>query len=247
MSHPVIPFNRTARPLLALIGSACLVACATTKTAPQPIDQRVAFRDAAYALPQPRPAQAVEVQSASLWSNTPGSLFGDRRARGPGDILTVSIDINDEAEMQNSVSTQRDSAQSFNVGSFFGLANLINDALPDGSNLDPGLDIRRGSLTDGTGRLSRAETITLTLAAQIVDLTPNGDLAIAGYQSVQVDGEARTLAVSGVVRREDISRRNVITLDKIANAQVVYGGRGVVNRQVKDKAGSRVLDAVIPF
>lgn len=233
------------------LGPITLAACATTKTAPQPIDQRVAYRDTgvAYPLVGPRPGEAVEpiVQSASLWSNTPGSLFGDRRARGAGDILTVRIEIEDEADLRNSVTTERDSQQNFSLGSFFGLANLIEDALPDGSNLDPGLDIRRGSTVDGTGQLRRRENITLTLAAQVVDLTPNGDLAIAGYQSVQVDGEARTLAITGVIRREDISRRNVITLDKIANAQVVYGGKGIVNRQTRDRLGHRVIDTVVPF
>lgn len=232
-------------------GALTLVACASTRPAPQPIDQRVAYRDTglAYPLHQPRAGEAVEpiVQSASLWSATPGSLFGDRRARGPGDILTVRIEIEDEADLRNEVSTARDSEQNFSVGSLFGLANLINDALPDGSNLDPGLDIRRGSTVDGTGQIRRREDITLTLAAQVVDLTPNGDLAIAGYQSVQVDGEARTLAITGVIRREDISRRNVITLDKIANAQVVYGGRGIVNRQTQDKLGHRVVDTLVPF
>jgi flagellar L-ring protein precursor FlgH len=113
--------------------------------------------------------------------------------------------------------------------------------------LDPAVDISRGSNVDGSGQLRRGETLSLTLAAQVSEITPNGDLVIIGRQNVQVEGEARTLFVSGVVRREDISRRNVITLDKIANAQVGYDGSGAVSRSANDRAGTRVLDKVIPF
>lgn len=226
-----------------------MTACASAPV--KPVDQHIAYRDQAnlnhLQSLHGQGYQDAPVKTASLWSNTPNSLFGDRRARGPGDILTVQIDINDEADMRNTLSTERDSEQSFSLGSLFGLDQLLSDVLPDGANLDPGIDIRRGSNVDGSGQLRRQEEITLTLAAQVVSVTPNGDLAIAGYQSVQVDGETRTLAVSGVIRREDISRQNVITLDKIANARVIYGGAGVVNRQTDDRWGHKVIDTVVPF
>ncbi|MGB3455975.1 MAG: flagellar basal body L-ring protein FlgH, partial [Litorimonas sp.] len=119
--------------------------------------------------------------------------------------------------------------------------------LPEDGDLDTAVDINRGSTVDGSGQLRRAETLSLTLAAQVADVTPNGDLVIIGRQNVQVEGQARTLFVSGVVRREDISRRNVITLDKIANAQVGYDGSGSVSRTTVDRPGTRALDTLIPF
>lgn len=124
---------------------------------------------------------------------------------------------------------------------------MIEDILPNGSTLDPAVDIQRQTNVDGSGQLRRGETLSLTLAAQVAEVTPNGDLVIIGRQNVQVEGEARTLFVSGIVRREDISRRNVITLDKIANAQVGYDGSGAVARSINDRVGTRVLDTVIPF
>jgi flagellar L-ring protein precursor FlgH len=184
---------------------------------------------------------------ASLWNNAPNSLFGDRRARGLGDILTVQIDIDDEAEMRNSVSTDRQSGQSFGIGNLFGLKNLIEDILPSSADLDNAVSIERESNVNGSGQLRRGEKLTLTLAANVVDITPNGDLEISGYQDIRVNNEVRLLAVSGFVRREDITRRNVVSLEKIANARVVYGGRGQVTRAVRDKTGQRVLDNIIPF
>ena len=54
---------------------------------------------------QPLPV-SLETRSpqdeASLWSRDRGSLLGDRRAMGQGDILTVVIEIDDRAEISNS-------------------------------------------------------------------------------------------------------------------------------------------------
>jgi flagellar L-ring protein precursor FlgH len=228
-----------------LLAATTLVACGTTG-APQravvqaPVVQPAPVVPAAYA-PPPR------AQSASLWSHSPESLFGDRRARGPGDILTVRIDIDDQAEMRASVATDRSANEGFGIGNLFGLGELWDNLLPEDGDLDTAVDINRNSNVDGSGQLRRGETLSLTLAAQVADVTPNGDLVIIGRQNVQVEGEARTLYVSGVVRREDISRRNVITLDKIANAQVGYDGSGAVSRTTIDRSGTRLLDTVIPF
>ena len=44
---------------------------------------------------------------ASLWSGTKSSLLGDRRAMKTGDILTVVIEINDQASISNSTARSR--------------------------------------------------------------------------------------------------------------------------------------------
>ena len=232
-------------PLMALATALALTACASTN-APKRAAAPVQTAPLAYSMPNPA-AQPATVQTASLWTNSPDSLFGDRRARGPGDILTVQIDIDDSADMRASVANDRSSTENFSVGSLFGLTEFIDNVLPGSNSLSPAVDLNRDSQVDGSGQLRRRETLSLTLAAQVAEVTPNGDLVIIGRQNVQVEGEARSLFVSGIVRREDISRRNVITLDKIANAQVGYDGQGSVARTTNDRIGTRVLDTVIPF
>src|SRR5690606_4927757 len=66
--------------------------------------------------PQARPASAN-----AIWRTGSRTFFGDQRARNVGDILTVSIDIRDRAQTQNS--TQRTRANEINSGvsNFFGL------------------------------------------------------------------------------------------------------------------------------
>ena len=233
---------------LLMFGLTGLSLCACSST-PQPVAPNIIYGTPPSQVlkASARPAAAPAYGKASLWDNAPNSLFGDRRARGLGDILTVQIDIDDEAEMRNSVSTDRQAEQSFGIGNLFGLTNIIQDILPSGSDLDEAISLERDSSVSGSGQTRRGERLTLTLAANVVDITPNGDLEISGFQDIRVNNEVRLLAVTGFVRREDITRRNVVSLDKIANARVVYGGRGQVTRAVRDKVGQRAIDNIIPF
>lgn len=186
-------------------------------------------------------------QETSLWSSSPKSLFGDRRASQVGDLLTVLVEIEDEAEIKNSETNNRQTTDNFGIGAFFGLPEVINRNLPDGASLTPAVDITRDRNTNGDGVIKREETITLRLAVQVVDVKPNGYLQLAGQQQIMVNSEVRQLQVSGLIRTEDISRQNVITYDKIADARIYYGGRGNLTDTVKPRAGNKLLQKIIPF
>ena len=51
------------------------------------------------------------VDGASLWSGSQNSLLGDRRAINKGDILTVVIQIDEEAERSQTAPRVHDQAQ----------------------------------------------------------------------------------------------------------------------------------------
>ncbi|MFP7569302.1 flagellar basal body L-ring protein FlgH [Marivita sp. S2033] len=184
---------------------------------------------------------------ASLWSGDQSSLFGDRRASTTGDILTVLIEIDDEAEISNSTSRGRSSTESLGVPQLFGLPQRKNKALPDGASLDNAVEMDSSSQSDGSGSVRRNEKLTLRIAATITGVLPNGVLSIEGIQEVRVNFELRELLVSGFVRRADITRQNEITYDKIASARISYGGRGQISDVQQPRIGQQVLDAVLPF
>ncbi len=188
-----------------------------------------------------------DTQSTSLWSSSPRSLFGDRRASKLGDILTVVIEIDEEAQLQNSVTTQQSSKKNLEVGSFFGLPELVAKILPAGASLKPAVDMSATDDLSGTGNISRKEKLTLRLAAQVSSVLPNGYLGLTGRQEIMVNNEVRYLQVTGIIRIADISRLNTITYDKIAEAKIFYGGRGQVTTATQEKIGRKVIRKIIPF
>lgn len=185
--------------------------------------------------------------NASLWSGKRGSLLGDRRAMKTGDILTVVIEIDEEAEMSNSTARSRSGSQTMGIPQLFGVPQRHDPKLPDGASLSEAVDVSGQSSANGKGTVKRNEKLTLRVAATITSVQPNGVLAIEGSQEVRVNFELRELLVSGYVRAEDISRKNEITYDKIASARVSYGGRGQITDVQQPRYGQQVLDVILPF
>lgn len=205
-----------------------------------PIPQRVA-------LAPPPSGPSTARQNGSLWQSGPKSLFGDRRARVVGDILTVVIDIEDEAEILNTTTRSRTGADNIAIDAALGLPAIADAILPGGSSLSPAVDAQSTSSSSGNGTIVREEEITLRLAATVVSVLPNGHLVIRGSQEVRVNYELRDLQIAGIVRPEDISRMNVITYDKIADARIAYGGRGHLTNLQQPRYGQQIVDMISPF
>ena len=185
--------------------------------------------------------------TASLWQSGPKSLFGDRRARTRGDILTVVIEIDDEAKIRNSTTRGRSGEDSVSISTLYGLAAGALSRFPLELQLDPAVAASGQTSSTGDGAVTRNEEVTLRLAATVENVLPNGHLVIRGSQEVRINFELRDLQISGIVRPEDISRQNVITYDKIADARIVYGGRGQITDMQQPRYGQQIVDLLSPF
>ncbi len=184
---------------------------------------------------------------SSLWSGNRKSLLGDRRAMQRGDIMTVVVEIDDEAEISNRTSRERNGSENLGVSQLFGIPQRVDPDLPEGASLADAVSIDSSSESGGRGSVRRNEELTLRIAATIVDVLPNGVLSIVGSQEVRVNFEMRELLVSGYVRPEDVSRQNEVTYDKIASARISYGGRGHISDVQQPRYGQQILDMVLPF
>jgi len=196
-------------------------------------------------LPLPRDISARRAsEDASLWAAGRQSLLGDRRAQQTGDILTVTIEIDDKAEVSASSQRGRSGSEDMSVGAYLG----IEEKAPLASlELSPGISTTSSSASAGDGTTRRNEKLTLRIAATVVGTLPNGILQIQGSQEVRVNYELRELLVTGFVRPEDISRLNEIAYDKIASARISYGGRGQITDMQQPRYGQQIVDSVLPF
>jgi flagellar L-ring protein precursor FlgH len=198
-------------------------------------------------MPMPAP-QVVEQNANSLWQSGSRAFFRDQRANNVGDILTVLIEINDEAQLNNSSERSRTNAEGAAIPNFLGLEDApLSGVLPDAFDPEAAIDLNSNSTSQGEGAIRRAEEITLRLAAVVTEVLPNGNLAIFGRQEVQVNFERRDLVVAGVIRPEDITSGNTINYEQIAEARVSYGGRGQITDFQQPRYGQQLYDIFFPF
>ncbi|MEL6212928.1 MAG: flagellar basal body L-ring protein FlgH [Pseudomonadota bacterium] len=196
----------------------------------------------------PMPAAASDAQAAnSLWRIGAKSFFKDQRARRRGDIVTVVIDINDRAQLDNRTERTRANGEGAELPAFGGFEQRLADLLPDGANPAQLVDLSSDSSSRGEGSVDRREDVELTVAAIVTEVLPNGNLVIAGKQEVRVNFEVRELTITGVIRPEDISNANLIQHTQIAEARISYGGRGQLTDVQQPRYGQQLYDIIFPF
>jgi len=194
-------------------------------------------------MPMPKP-ETVSYNANSLWRNGSRSFFKDQRAHQIGDLLTVTVNITDQANFANETQRSRTATEDSGITAFLG-SNLLTGkttALPGRL-----LTADSTSATDGKGSIQRQETLQTNVAAVVTQLLPNGNLVVEGRQEIRVNYEKRELIVAGIVRPEDIQSDNTIDSSKIAQARIAYGGHGEISDLQQPRYGSQVMDVLLPF
>ncbi len=236
---------------LALTVSGCAVADRLSDVGAAPALSSIANPTAQpgyqpVSLPMPTPERA-SYQPNSLWRSGARAFFKDQRASRIGDILTVRINIADEASVDNETSRTRTNSEDAGLDSFLGYEAALNSVLPEAVVAGSLADFDSASSSVGTGTVDRKEEIDLTVAAVVTQLLPNGNMVIEGRQEVRVNFEVRELLVTGVIRPEDITASNTIAHTQIAEARISYGGRGHITDVQQPRYGQQVFDILMPF
>ncbi len=182
---------------------------------------------------------------------SPGSLFApsgrladstrDLRANRVDDIITIVVAENASAVASGGTNTSRKSTVANSISALAGtlaatspLANLAN--------------LSNAQQIQGTGQTTRNLTLSTTLSARVVDVTPNGALVVEGAKDIAVNSEKQNVKVRGIVRPEDLTTANTVLSTQVANLQVQITGKGVVNDAIKRPAWLyRVLLGLLPF
>ncbi|MGF1631436.1 MAG: flagellar basal body L-ring protein FlgH [Kiloniellaceae bacterium] len=200
----------------------------------------------AVSLPMPAP-QEIERQPNSLWRPGSRAFLKDQRASNIGDLLTVIIEIQDNAAINNTTTRNRTAAENSSASAFLGYEASLAQLLPEAVNPTNLIDLDSNSTTSGGGGVNRNESINLRVAALVTQVLPNGNLVLAGRQEVRVNYEKRELQVAGIIRPEDITSQNTISYDQIAEARIAYGGQGQISDLQQPRYGQQVFDILWPF
>jgi len=234
---------------LATVGSGCSAVSRLSQIGEQPkltsIDNPTAQPGyKPVSMPMPKP-ETVSYNPNSLWRNGSRAFFKDQRAHQVGDIMTVTVNITDQAKLGNETQRNTTGAESSAITDFAGAKTLGAQA----QKVLPGnlLTANGGTQYDGKGSIQRQETLQTNIAAVVTQVLPNGNLVVEGKQEIRVNFEMRELIVAGIVRPEDIQSDNTIDSSKIAQARISYGGRGQISDFQQPRYGQQVTDILLPF
>lgn len=173
---------------------------------------------------------AVAAHGQSLYEESSFKApAADVKARRVGDVLTVQVLENSAASANADTGTRRSNNLSVGVTH---------------PNNGPGLgaSIAAGGEFDGGGRTARAGKLLAQLTVSVKEVLHNGDLRIAGEQSLLINEEQQRINLEGRVRPQDVSDGNVVLSSRIADAKITYVGEGDLAARQKPAWWRQVLD-----
>lgn len=168
-------------------------------------------------------AGTAEAQTAGSWS----ALASDRTAATVGDTLTVVI-----LETSSAASSAQSASRTD--------TRLVGSISAGGQVQESGGLGLQGAF-DGRGQISRSGRLIGQIGVTVQEVLPNGDLRIAGAQTLNIDGERTAIHLTARVRPADVAGDNSVLSSRLADAQITYDGDGTLSRSGEPGWFNRVL------
>ena len=154
--------------------------------------------------------------AVSLWSEESRNIFSDRKASQVGDIVTVII--SETASMTSTKDSSNSKSGKQNLDAGFGIFDFLA-AASAGQN----------DSFSAKGSATNSNTARGTITVTVTDVAPNGNLIVEGTQSIWNNKNEHKITLQGIIRPDDITYRNTIPSNKVAEATVKFDGKGPLN------------------
>jgi len=190
----------------------------------------------------------VEPSRGSIWpgESAANMLFTDKKARYINDIVTIVISESSLGTNKAATNTSRSADSSAGIDAFLGLDHSI---LSRNAGMGSKIEIGGSSESNlkGEGNTTRGGQLEATITARVVRVLDSGNLIIEGKRQLSVNREDQYIIITGIIRPEDIRSDNSIASQYIADARMVYTGKGIVNDKMNPGWATRIVDWVWPF
>src|SRR5262245_40769807 len=165
------------------------------------------------------------------------------------DIVTIIISESSSQSSQQVLDAKKDAALRAAVNKFPDIALLLQANLTNTSASEPigAVDLVGHSNFKGDGKFTRTDKFTDRIAATVIDVKPNGNLVLEARKSVGQDNEVRTVVLSGICRREDVTDNNTVLSSQLADMTVQAHAEGDSKDTASKGILTRIVDAIFNF
>lgn len=151
-----------------------------------------------------------------LWEKEGGSLYSNLKAYRVGDVVTVIISeqsiASSNAKTDTKVKAEATSGPGVGALDFVSLWGLTSE-----------------NNYKGDAKTQRSGQLQAKISARIVEVLGTGDYRIEGQREVNINGERERISLEGIVRARDISADNTILSTFVADARIMYDGKGIID------------------
>jgi flagellar L-ring protein precursor FlgH len=178
--------------------------------------------DPAYAPRYPVAKTPPPATQGSLFSQASyNGLFNDPLASRVGDILTIRLSETTTSSKSASSSFNKSSDSTLTEPVILG--SLVRGLATNGGNLN---SMSSDNDFAGTSSSDQSNSLRGNISVTIAEVLPNGSYVVRGEKWVKLNQGDEYIRISGIVRAVDIDTNNGIDSNKLANARIIYGGKG---------------------
>jgi len=150
------------------------------------------------------------------------SLFSDVSAKRVGDLITVILEENTNARKSASTSTSKDSTLELPT------PTLLGGLVPGAAKSLLNTDVESKNSFNGSGNSSQSNSLSGRVTVTVAEVLPNGYLIVQGEKRLTLNQGSEHVRFSGIVRPADIRSDNTILSTSVANAQIIFAGKGAL-------------------
>ena len=161
------------------------------------------------------------------------SIYSDIKAHKIGDVLTIII--SERTTSLNRADARTSKQNQMSIDNTAGTGFL--DFLPGF-----GAESETQNQYQGSGQVTSTGQFSSTMSARIQKILEDGNYLIKGARIIDTNGEKQITELTGVVRPLDISSDNTILSSQIADVQVYYKGKGVVEQGHRPGIFTRIIN-----
>ena len=185
-------------------------------------------------------ARALPVTTTAPDTAWMTGLLPDLRARRVNDLVTMRVVESISAVGSADANLDKNGSGAASLTKLFGLESRYPGWL-DPTSLAA---LSTNTSFSGGGSTTRSGELTATMTARVIEVLPNGDLALEGVREVDINGDIQILVLTGVVRTADIGPGNVVPSTAVGQMRVRYFGRGLMKDNLKPGWIVRVLNKI---
>ncbi len=165
-------------------------------------------------------------QRSSLWErrdHRKTDMFSDVKARRPGDLLVITIEEQSDVENKDQRTLRKQNSSTAEGTGSYGVGGGLGTAA---GNLNFDQETAANRQFNGNTQFKSERGFTDRFTVQVVDTLPNGNLLVTGKRNMSLEGDNRTLVLSGIVRNVDVTGANSVSSRLVSNLTISYESNG---------------------
>lgn len=176
-----------------------------------------------YSPAKPQIVITDDTQTGAIYTQTSNRFFfEDIRARRVGDVINVILDERTNASKTASTNANKGTTIALPSPTLFGGVPTLN-----GRELLSN-DVSSSSDFAGSADSSQSNQLSGSIAVVVDEVLSNGNLRIRGQKRLTLNQGSEVVRVSGLIRAVDIAPDNTVLSNQIADANITYGGKGLL-------------------